>query len=158
MHNSVYHSYLNEEIMGSTKECGSWKMWIPFHGWLDVLQMCKWRKEQWMHKTVFFHLSPRAINDMLKHWKHTQTCNCTDSVTVKHETDICDLFFFVCKPDIQNPVKLLLWRSHWTSSHIHYLQMTQRLEEKMGFFQCRWDLVVSLGKRANVLLTNLLPS
>lgn len=45
-----------------------------------------------MHKTVFFHLPPRAVSGILKRRRHTQTCNCIDRVTVKHEADICDLF------------------------------------------------------------------
>lgn len=62
----------------------------------------------------------------------THTCNYTDRVSVKHMADICDLFLFICKPDMQNPVKLLPCRSRWTTSP-RCLQMTQRLERKMGF-------------------------
>lgn len=57
LHNSVYHSHLNEERRKWVhKDCGNLKIWIPFHGCLDVPQMC-WKGME-IQITAHFHCQP----------------------------------------------------------------------------------------------------
>lgn len=75
MHNSVCHSYLNEERRKwdpqravGVKKCESLFM---------AASMCRRCVKRWQEQekqiTVCSHLTPGAINDMLKHWRHSET-------------------------------------------------------------------------------------
>lgn len=132
MHNSVCHSYFNEKRRNRIHK-RLWElkeMWIPFHGCLDMLQMCKCWKGHGIQITVYFHLPHSAINDMPKHWKHSKTWVAmdVDSTIWSFKCSIqCMWFIFLCLQTIYtNPIKLLLSRSNWTSRHLHYLQGRHR--------------------------------
>lgn len=126
--------------MRPTKDCGSKKkkMWIPFHGCLDVLQMCKRWKEQAIQITVYFHMTPSVIDDMPKHWKHSKTwARChggrlNPTVVQMHDTE-CDLFFFACKPGTQIQSCCCFGGHIGPPEHLHYFQVTHRDYRK------QWD-------------------
>lgn len=120
-------------------------MWISFHGCLDVLQMCKRWKEQAIQITMYFHMTPSVINDMPKHWKHSKTgAWCHGG---KFNPTVFQMWFrmwFIFSLPANQKHKsspMLLWRSHWTSSHLRYLQATHRDYRK------QWILSVSMGFR-----------